>query len=147
MTKNPTSARAIGAPKNRKRPDPPPLLHVYNKRDICRRAWELARQHREETARRAFDASVGVVCGKITHAKPFAAFLASTPVDISAAMKAAWAESRRHNRCHMATVGAMIVPRHGGALAPLRRRFGRVLPLLVAAARWIGARFIPSRAA
>jgi uncharacterized membrane protein len=62
-----------------------------------------------------------------------------------AAMKAAWAETKRG--AGAPTNGALVLMRPTGSLAPLRRRLGRVWPLLASVARWIGSRFIPARAA
>ncbi len=84
------------------------------------------------------------------------------PIAIGPAQKIAWAEAKGGNRCHMPTTvrladtrgGALVSLRHHGALThqrnfalvPLRRRFGRVWPLLITVAR-LESRFIPSRAA
>ena len=38
----------------RKRPRAPPVLHVYDRRKIMARSWQLAREAREETARKAY---------------------------------------------------------------------------------------------
>lgn len=119
-------------------------LHVFNRAAICRRAHALARTAREETARRAYEASAGVVCGKINYPRPFAAVLAATPLDLSSAMRQAWAEARREQL----PAGALVIVRQGGALAPLRRIPSiRVWPLVVSVARFLDRHFIPSRAA
>ncbi|MBB4201144.1 hypothetical protein CCR94_10605 [Rhodoblastus sphagnicola] len=110
------------------------------------RAWELAREAREETARKAFDLDVRVVGARIIHNRPLTAFIAEIPLDLSAAQKRAWAEAKGIAKIYTPAT-ALVIVRHGGALAPLRRRFSRVWPLLITAARWINSRFIPSRAA
>jgi hypothetical protein len=120
-------------------------IHVFNRRAIMRRAWELARQAREEKARRAFDLGARVVGARIIYARTYAECLASTPLDLGAAQRAAWAEARKVNNAPHG--GALVVVRQGGELAPLRRFRGRVLPLLLTVARWIGGRFIRARAA
>jgi hypothetical protein len=125
-------------------------IHVYDRGVIMRRAWAIARQRRDELARRAYDANVRVVGSRIIRAKPFEAFLVETPLDLGAAQKAAWAEARRVDSPHNAenaSVALMIVRQ--GALAPLRRRLRgiRVWSLLVAGARALNRHFIPSRAA
>ena len=111
-----------------------------------RRSRQLAREAREGTARKAFDLDVRVVGARIIHNRPLSAHIAAIPLDLGAAQKRAWAEAKgvaltdTHG-------GALVIVRQGGALAPHRRRFSRVWPLLVTAARWIGSRFIPARAA
>ncbi len=117
MTRKTSSARARGAPKNR----PPPVLHVYDRRKIMARAWQIARERH---------------------------------IAIGPAQKIAWADAKGMTSFVMGVSrhggenpGALVSLRHHGALAPLRRRLGRVLPLLITAARWIERRFIPSRVA
>ncbi|MCW2276344.1 hypothetical protein GJ654_18635 [Rhodoblastus acidophilus] len=121
-------------------------IHVYDRRKIMQRAHQIARQTREQTARKAFDLDVRIVGAMIIHNKPLSAHIAATPVDFAAAMRTAWAEAK----------GANVLPRSQALtiarptpLAPFNRRmrFARVFRLLSSAARWVGARFIPSRAA
>jgi hypothetical protein len=123
-------------------------IHIYDRGAIMRRSWQLAREAREEAARKAFDLDVRIVGARIIHNRPLAAFIAAIPIDLGAAQKLAWAEAKgvfSHNGNNLG--GALTVVRHHGALAPLRRRLSRVWPLLIAAARWLNSRFIPSRAA
>jgi hypothetical protein len=147
MTKKLTSARARGAPKTR----PPPTIHVYDRRRIMSRAWTLAREARLDAAQKAFDASMTVVAGRITHEKPLSAFIAAIPLNLSAAQKRAWAEAKgvvSANETHSPRSTALVILRQAGALAPLRRmRFARVFRLMSTVAHWIGSKFIPSRAA
>ena len=145
MSKHTISASATALPKRQKRSTAPPVLHVYDRRKIMARAWELAREVREDAARKAYDLDVRIVGAKIIHGRPLSAHIATIPLDLGAAMKQAWAEARKINNAPHGV--ALVVVRHGGALAPLRRRLSRVWPLLIAAARWINSRFIPSRAA
>jgi hypothetical protein len=42
-------------------------IHVFNKSQIMARAWVIARQRRADVARRAYDASMGVVAGRIVY--------------------------------------------------------------------------------
>ena len=121
-------------------------LHVYDRGVIMRRAWTIARQRRDEAAREAFDLNVRIVGSRIIHLRPLAAFIAETPLDLGTAQKAAWAEAKRANDQNSKT-GALIIVRQGGALAPLRRRFSRALPLLIAASRWLRQRVATARAA
>lgn len=152
MSEHTVSASGDALPKTRRRRSkPPPVLHVYDRRKIMARAWELARESREETARRAYDASVRVIAGRIIPTKSVEMFLAEIPLDLGAAQKRAWAEAkglslRFEQNSAPQNRGAIIVC-HGGSLAPLRRRFSRVWPLLIGAACWLNSRFIPARAA
>jgi len=114
------------------------------------RAWEIARQRREEVARRAYDGDVKIIGGRIIHNRPLSAFIAETPIDLGAAMRQAWQEARNPESLSSSPTGrALVVMRPtAGALAPLRRmRMARVFRLLSGVARWIGERFIPARAA
>ena len=120
-------------------------ITIYNRGEIMREAWRIARKAREEAAHRAHALDARVVGSRIIYVRPFSAVLAETPLDLSSAMKAAWAAVKQDSTAPHD--GALVVLRHGGALAPSRRRLSRVWPLLVTAARWINSRFIPSRAA
>jgi len=117
----------------------PETIHIISRSVTMRRAWQIARQQREETARRTFDLGARVVGARIVHARTYAECLAATKLDLGAAQKVAWAEARRDN-VTAPNSGALVVARHGGALAPLRRFRGRILPLVLTVARWIGAR-------
>ncbi|RAI19448.1 hypothetical protein CH337_11840 [Rhodoblastus acidophilus] len=109
-----------------------------------RRAWAIARKRREEIARRTYDLDVRIIGSRVIHNRPLSAFIAETPLDLGAAQKIAWAEARKADD---ASHGGALVIFRPRALAPVRRRLGRVWPLLIAAARWINRRFIPSHAA
>jgi len=121
-------------------------LHVYNRREIMRRAHQIARETREAIARKAWEDSREVICGKITHTRTLKACLAATPVDFSAAMKAAWAEAKRGEpaRGVVDRSRALVVLRPTGALATRRPRFrfSRVLPLLRRFAAFVASRYI-----
>ena len=120
-------------------------ITIYNRGEIMREAWRIARKTREEKAHRAHALGARVIGSRIVYARPFAAVLAETPLDLSAAMKAAWAAVKQADTKPQG--GALIVVHHSGTLAPPRRRFARVWPLLLTAARFLSANFIPSRAA
>jgi hypothetical protein len=125
---------------------PSQTIHVYNRRDIMRRAHEIARETRLAAARETFDLDVRVVGARIIHNRPLSAHIAATPANFSAAMKQAWAEAK--HAPPQASRALSIVTARPGALAPLRRlRIARVFRLMSTVAHWIGSRFIPSRAA
>jgi len=121
-------------------------LHVYNRRQIMRRAHQIARETREAKARKDWEDSFEVICGRPVHTKSMKACLVDTPLDISSAMKEAWAEAKRGEPARGAVdrSRALVVLRPAGALAARRRgfRLARVLPLLARVARFIGARYI-----
>jgi hypothetical protein len=119
---------------------------VYNRAAIMRRAWQIARERREDIARRAYDAEVRIISSRIIHAKPFSTFLAETPLDLAGAMRTAWAEAKQGAAAPSANAVAIV---REGALAPMRRRLraGRVWRALTMFARFVGENFIRSRAA
>jgi len=135
--------------RRRKWPDPPPVIHVYDRRKIMARAWTLARKAREEQARKAFDLDVRIVGTRIIHNRPLSAHIAAIKLDLGAAQKLAWAEAKGVSaQVASKPNGGLVASRHRGALAPLRRiRFARIFRMMATAAHWIGRRFIPSRAA
>ena len=121
-------------------------IHQISRAAVMRRAWALARQRREETARRTFDLGARIVGARVIHTRTYPEVLAATPLDLGAAQKVAWAEARA-GFCHCGNnpphSGALVISRHGGALAPMRRlRFSRVVRLLASPVRWIDSRFI-----
>jgi len=120
-------------------------VNVYNRGLIMRRAWEIARARREEIARDAHaKCGVSVIGGRVIFARTFEAVLAETPIDLAAAMKAAWAEAKRGEAAPAAASRNALVVMRRGELAPMRRRFrfSRVLPLLARIGRFISSRYI-----
>lgn len=121
---------------------PPHNRPVYDRRDICKRAHQIARERRAATATAAYHADGQVILGRVHHLRTFSAFLAATPIDFSAAMKAAWAEARRDND---ATPRNALVTAHTGALATVGARIRNTdwVALLSSAARFVERRYCP----
>jgi len=121
-------------------------IHVYNRGDIMRRAHQIARETREETARRAYAADATVVCGRPSHSRAFKTFLAETPTDFSAAMKAAWAEAKRANDqpAHSGALAVVNPARGPLALAGERLRSVDLAALFMTAARFLDRHLIPT---
>ena len=119
-------------------------IHVHSRSAIMRRAWEIARCRREEIAREAREASARVVGVRIVYAKSLEAFISETPLDLGAAQRQAWAETRRPD---VAPSRELDITRRS-ELAPLRRlRSFRVWRFIAAAAGFFDRKFISSRAA
>lgn len=120
-------------------------IHQVSRAAIMRRAWQLARQRREESARQVFDLGARIVGARVIHARSFDECLAATKLDLGAAQKLAWREAKGVLSLEQTfgQRGALVHwRRNSSSVAPLRRRLGRVLPLLARFARWIDVRFI-----
>lgn len=125
-------------------------IHAYSRSAIMRRAHEIARQRRADAARRAHDATMTVVAGRIVYAKSYAEIIAAMPIDMSTALKQAWAEVKQgaqHSTASMPPRNRALVLHRPGRLAPLRRRLPRLWSALARVGRWLNSRFIPARAA
>jgi hypothetical protein len=110
-------------------------IHVYDRGKIMRRAWEIARQKREEIARTAYDSDVRIVGSRIIHGKTLKAHLAGTPIDLAGAMKIAWAEAKH---VHDAPSRNALIVVRGDNMAPLARMHRELWPMLLTAARAVG---------
>ena len=115
----------------------------YDRAAIMRRAHVIKSERREAIARRIYAEEAQVVAGRPVHTRTFEQVLKATPVDFSAAMRAAWAEAKAEVQVED---NALVVAPTPTYLPALRGgRIGKVVQLLVAVAAFLESRFIPSR--